>query len=116
MPPMQNGFPGGPPGQVLPWHFCPSQKTMPNALQSVKSAAETNLLVGRSRLADELLVFAGFLKASTTAGWLPRIKLLQFWQGQYCFQAMYAMQTMLATSAQAFCAPGVRHLMMWLAA
>ena len=89
---------------------------MPNALLLVKSAAKTNLLVGQSRLADELLVFAGFLKASTTAGWLPRIGLLQFWQGQYCFQAMHAMQTMLATFAQAFCATGVRHRKMWLAA
>ena len=109
MPPMQNGYPGGPPGQVLspgtpalPRNACP----MHYYLSSLP-----HLLVEQSRLADELLVFAGFLKASTTAGCLPRIKLLQFWQGQFCFQAtgMYAMQTMLATFAQAFCAPGVCH-------
>ena len=112
MPPMQNGYPGGPPGQVFfPQHTSSSQNYMPNQLAYVEPAARTNLLVRCSRLANELLVIAEFLKAFTAAGCLPSVAL-QRWRGHDCYQAMYAMQTPLVTFAQAFGAAGVHHMIM----
>ena len=106
MPPMQNGFPGGPPGQVFPPSTPALPKHMPNAVAIYQLCRRNESLVGRSRRTDEVLVLAGFLKASTAAGCLPRIELLLFWQGQIGFQAMDATETTLATLAQAFCATG----------